>query len=197
MARSGIHFDFRGMTKQAARLKDLSTKQLPQVQQRALSTLARRLPVEASRLASERIVNLPRATVRKGLSASVGGPASERYVLLSGERRRIPLAAFGANYGGRGARGALAKPYRDSSVRTYDHTFAIKGRGVKGGIWMRVPRAGGKLVSRLPIIQRKGPSIARVIADRKHGDIIPELSEFCGTILRAEIARLLKSGASP
>lgn len=192
MASQRATFDFRGLARQAARLGELSAPNIAQVQQRTLSTLARRLPVEASRLAADQIINLPRSLVRKGLSAKVAGPAGERYAVLQGSRARIALSLFGgARYVGRRAPGAVAKPYRNEPLRTYKSSFTIKGRGIRGGIWSRPPAVVSVRSPRL-IIQRKGPSISRAILERKHGDIIPALTEFGGRILRAEVERLLK-----
>ena len=196
MAKADATFDLRGLVRQAARLGKLTPQVLAQVEQRTMSTLARRLPVEASRLASEQIVNLPRAIVRKGLSARASGPAGERAVVLTGSRTRIPLSKFGGRYGGRRTPGATAQPYRDGGRVTYKSSFAIKGRGIRGGIWTRLPKHAptkpGIDRNRF-IIQRKGPSISRAILDRKHGDIIPALSDFAGTVLSSEAQRLFKA----
>lgn len=196
--RATASFDFRGLARHAKRLGQLGPKAFAQVEQRTLSTLSRRLPVEASRLASEKILNLPRSLVRKGLSAYVAGPAGERAVVLSGSRERIPLSKFGgAYYGGRRTPGAVAQPYRDDAARTYASSFAIKGRGIRGGIWSRLPKNAVNNKNNIDrnrfIIQRKGPSISRAILERKHGDIFPALSEVGSQVLRAEIARLLKA----
>lgn len=196
MAKAGAHFDVSALVRQAERLGTVTADRIAKVEQRTMSTVARRLPVEAARLASEKILNLPRAMVRKGLSARASGPAGARAVTLTGSRTRIPLSRFGGRYGGRKTPGAVAQPYRDEPARTYKSTFAIKGRGIRGGIWSRLPKGAGDNKGRIDpnrfIIQRKGPSISRAILQRKHGDIIPALTEFAGDVMRRELTRQLR-----
>lgn len=187
MANSAVTVDFSGLTRQVDRLSKLDAAALARVEQRTLSTLSRRLPVEASRLASEQILALPRAKVRSGLSAKQGGASGARSVSLIGSRTRIKLKEFGARYGGRKTQGATATLYRDRGVQLFEGSFAIKGRGVAGGIFQRIPD-----VSRLPIVERAGPSVYRAIADGKHGDVKPDLREMSVEVLRAEAQRLLR-----
>lgn len=185
---SGAEFDLSGLTRQADRLRKLDAAALRRVEQRASATLARRLPVEAATLASERILALPRSTVRKGLGARTSGAPGAREVALSGNKRRIPLRQFGARYGGRKSKGATATVYRDRGVQMFEGTFAIKGRGVRGGIFQRVPGA-----ARLPIVERAGPSVARAITSGEHGDIMPDLRAIGGDVLATEAQRLLRA----
>lgn len=179
--------DFSGLTRQADRLSKLDAAALARVEQRTLSTLSRRLPVEAARLASEQILALPRAKVRASLSAIQGGPSDARSVSLLGSRKRIGLKEFGAKYGGRKTPGATATIYRDRGVQLFEHSFAIKGRGVSGGIFQRIPNS-----AHLPITERSGASVYRAIADGKHGDIKPDLRDMSVEVLRAEAQRLLR-----
>jgi len=179
--------DFSGLTRQVDRLSKLDAAALARVEQRTLSTLSRRLPVEAARLASEQILALPRAKIRSGLSAVQGGPAGARNVSLIGSRTRIKLKEFGAKYGGRKTPGATATLYRDRGVQLFEGSFAIRGRGVDGGIFQRIPNS-----SRLPIVERSGPSVYRSITEGKHGDIKPDLRDMSVEVLRAETQRLLK-----
>lgn len=188
MARNvAMTVDFSGLTRAVDRLSKLDAAALARVEQRTLSTLSRRLPVEAARLASEQILALPRAKVRSGLSAKQGGPADARSVSLLGTRTRTRLKEFGARYGGRKTPGATATIYRDRGVQLFEGSFAIKGQGAKGGIFQRVPDA-----ARLPIVERAGPSVYRAIADGKHGDIKPDLREMSAEVLRTEAQRLLR-----
>lgn len=188
MARNAaLTVDFSGLTREAGRLSKLDAAALARVEQRTLSTLARRLPVDAARLASEEILALPRAKIRSGLSTTQGGPSGARSVSLIGTRTRIKLKEFGAKYGGRKTQGATATLYRDRGVQLFEGTFAIKGRGAKGGIFQRIPDA-----SRLPIVERAGPSVYRSITEGKHGDIKPDLRDMSVEVLRTEVQRLLK-----
>lgn len=187
MARNAaVTVDFSGLTRQVDRLSKLDAEALARVEQRTLSTLSRRLPVEAARLASEQILALPRAKVRSGLSAIQGGPSGARNVSLIGSRKRIRLKEFGARYGGRKTEGATATLYRDRGVQLFASTWTMKGSGVKGGIFQRIPGS-----SRVPIVERAGPSVYRSITEGKHGDIKPDLREFSVGVLRAEVQRLL------
>ena len=188
MARNvAMTVDFSGLTRAVDRLSKLDADALARVEQRTLSTLARRLPVEAARLASEQILALPRAKIRSGLSAVQGGPSGARNVSLIGSRTRIKLKDFGAKYGGRKTPGATATLYRDRGVQLFEGTFAMKGQGAKGGIFQRIPDA-----SRLPIVERAGPSVYRSITEGKHGDIKPDLRDMSVEVLRVEVQRLLK-----
>lgn len=179
--------DFSGLTRQVDRLSKLDAAALARVEQRTLSTLSRRLPVEAARLASEQILALPRAKIRSGLSAVLGGPEGARNVSLIGSRKRIKLKEFGAKYGGRTTSGATATLYRDRGVQTFEHTWTMKSKGVSGGIFQRIPES-----SRVPITERSGPSVYRSITEGKHGDIKPDLREFSVGVLRTEVQRLLR-----
>lgn len=188
MARNvAMTVDFSGLTRAVDRISKLDADALARVEQRTLSTLSRRLPVEAARLASEQILALPRAKIRSGLSAVQGGPPGARNVSLIGSRTRIKLKEFGAKYGGRKTPGATATLYRDRGVQLFEGTFAMKGQGAKGGIFQRIPDA-----SRLPIVERAGPSVYRSITEGKHGDIKPDLRDISVEVLRVEVQRLLK-----
>lgn len=185
---SGATFDLSGAARQVERLRKLDAAALRRVESRTTATLARRLPVEAATLASDKILALPRSKVRAGLGATTGGSPGAREVTLSGDRKRIPLREFGARYAGRKSAGATATIYRDRGVQLFEGTFAIKGRGVKGGIFQRVPDA-----ARLPIVERAGPSVARAINEAKHGDIRPDLRAVGGEVLATEAQRLLRA----
>ncbi len=179
--------DTSGLTRVVDRLSRLDAAALGRVEQRLLVTLGRRLPAEASRLASAEILALSRARVRKGFGVSTSQSAQGPVVALTAETSRIPLREFGARYGGRKTPGATATVYRDRGVQTFQGTFAIKGRGVQGGIFQRVPES-----AHLPIVERAGASIFRAVADRRHGDIIDDLTNMAGELLQAEAQRLLR-----
>jgi hypothetical protein len=181
-------FDIGGVTRLAARLGRYSPAELDKLLKRAAGTVARRLPVEASRQVAEKILNAPQAKIRPLLSARTTGGGGEHLVILQGLKQRLPLHEFnGARWAGPGAPGAVVKVWRDSAPKTYAGTFAIKGRGIGEGVYVRVPGAG-----RLPIARRRGPELSRAITDKTHGDIYPSLVAFGQDVLRDEIQRLLK-----
>ena len=200
LRRSSVDVDLTGLARHAARLDRYSPAQMQTVLKRSAGTLVRRLPVEASRLVSSEILNVPRLKVRPLLSARSSGAQGQVAIILSGLRNRIPLHQFsGAKYGGRKTAGAVVQVWRDSPPKVYDRyaskkdtaVFAIKGRGVKSGLYQRIHNRKGE---RAPIVQRKGPELWRAITDREHGDIYPQLIGFSDEVLRSERARLLKVG---
>jgi hypothetical protein len=196
--RSSLVFNDEGLNRLRARVDDLGSR-AKGVMDLAGKTLARRLPVRASELVSDRILNVPRRTARGFLSAKASG----ENVILYGVEKRIPLHQFtGTRYGGRKTPGAVVKKWRDAPAEVYSAerarqygttggAFAIKGRGVKGGIYQRVKGRYYPGTNREVITRRLGPSFARAITDRKHGDIYPELIQVGRDVLRAEIQRLL------
>jgi hypothetical protein len=204
VARSGsVSFNDAGLNALRDRVSRLASSEARTIADRASKTLARRLPVRAAELVAELVLNVPRAKARGYLSAKASGDQ----VTLFGVERRIPLHDFtGTRYGGRKTPGAVVKKWRDSGPETYSAAraqsagglakggaFAIKGRGVKGGIYQRINKefkAGGTW--RDVHVLRLGPSFARALTDKKHGDIMPALVSAGREVLRAELARLLK-----
>lgn len=197
--RSFLLLNDAGLNRLRARVDELGAG-AKKVMDLAGKTLARRLPVRAADLVAEKILNAPRNKVRGYLSAKTSG----YNVILLGVEKRMPLKDFsGTRYGGRNTPGAVVEKWRDSPAETYSAArastsalleggaFAIKGRGVKGGIYNRIIKKhpSGRQVLAL----RKGPSFARAITERRHGDIIPDLVEAGREVLRAEIERLLKA----
>ena len=112
-----------------------------------------------------------------------------------------------------GADGVTVTTWRDTGPQQYAHAFK---RRDKAGIWQRIPwkaglksrdragnRRGGRdaapsgLVQRLPIVQRKGPSLHRVFQFggkyASHVDIRPKLNTYAEQVFSAELARLIRS----
>jgi hypothetical protein len=165
---------------------------------RAARTLARVLPTRAADLIAEKVLNLPASKIRDHLSLVTSGDN----VILRGVDKRLPLQDFsGTRWGGPSTPGAVIKKWRDSPAETYSAAraaasdvlvggaFALKGRGVSGGIYNRIFKthpSGRQVVTR-----RLGPSFSRAVLEKKHGDIYPELIETGREALRAELFRLL------
>lgn len=200
LRRSSVDFDLAGLARQTARLDRYSSREMQTLLQRAAGTLTRRLPVEASRLVSGEILNVPRLKVRPLLSAKSRIAQGEVAVVLSGARGGVPLHQFvGAKYGGRKTAGAVVKIWRDAPAKVYDRrasrsdtaVFAGAKRGVRAGLFQRIHNRKGE---RAPVVLRKGPGLWRAITDRDHGDIYPQLIGFGRDVLRAEIARLTRIG---
>lgn len=196
--RSSVSLDVRGLGRLARRLEQLGPSART-VMQRAAGTLARRLPVEASRQVADKVLNAPKSKIRPLLSARSSGADGAYSVVLQGLRKRLPLHEFtGARWAGRKAPGAVVKVWRDSPAKAYTRAtskkdtavFAKHGRGAKAGLYQRVHNRSRE---RAPIVLRKGPELSRAITEREHGDIYPDLVEFGQSILREEIARLLRS----
>jgi hypothetical protein len=189
-----------GIERLRARVEELGAG-AERIMARAASTLARRLPVRASELIADKILNVPRTKVRGYLSASVSGDN----VVLKGVEKRLPLQDFiGTRYGGPSTAGAVVQKYRDAPPEVYSAAraagsnkldggaFAIKGRGVRAGIYQRLRREYHPGTNRQILTRRLGPSFSRAVLERRHGDIFPELIEAGREVLRAELERLLK-----
>lgn len=167
---------------------------------RATVGVKRRWQVDAPNLIAEEILNISPARLRKYLGVNVSTLDGFAAVTLTGLRQRIPLHLFsGARYPGPKSEGAVVKVWRDSPPKVYPRTFAIKGRGIAGGIFQRAPQflafteeGDYMLHGRLPLVLRKGPELWRAVAEGKHGDVRPQLIETARVTFRSEIDRLIK-----
>jgi len=204
MANS-VRLDVSAIVRQAAKLRDLTEKQLAQVQTRVVSGLKRRLVAEAARQTSANILNLTARQISPFLSVQT----TANGIALVGSTQRLPVSAFRPVWGGPSSPGVSVTFWRDSGPQTLVHTFIRKGAV---GVWQRVPgkaakttrvgvgrdshrqvvRAASGLVGRLPIVQRKGPAFSRAIFERKHGDIYPGVTAFAQTFVDAEAIRLVQ-----
>lgn len=178
-----------------ASLARVAPERLQQARERAAVGVERRWRVDAPRLIHRDILCLPVRHIREYLRFGVKYQGGEARVQFTGIDKRVPLHLFeGARYAGRKAPGAVVKIWRDSPPRTFERTFAIKGRGVRGGIFQRTPRGGvvDDLHGRLPIVLRKGPEMYRALVEGRHGDVRPDLIRIGRETFRSEVARLLK-----
>lgn len=179
---------------------DYIQKQVPQVRDRALASVLRGILPEASRLISADILNLSPRQISPYLKATAS--KTDNSITVSASRHRLPLQAFKPSVS---ARGVTVTTWKDRGAQYLPHAF--KRPDGKAGVWQRVPFTGtGKsgggdsgLVHRLPIVERKGPSMHRIFQGRTaptggHGDIAPRLSVYAQARLAEEVARMTKAG---
>lgn len=196
MAR-GATISFGGLARMQRRVAELTGPQLARVKTRTLSTLARRLPPEVARLASEQLLNLTARQISPYVTAKVN--TADDSVTVSASRTRLPLSAFKPSFG---PAGAVVTTWRDTGALRLPHGFRRKGNKE---VWQRVPFRNQKgaqgpgpsgLTHRLPIVVRKGPSLAYTLTGGRtagsHGDITPDLMAFSRQALAAELQRLLR-----
>ena len=161
----------------AARLIGIAGDLTP-ARDRAVGTLARRLPVIARRdMQAE--YNLRASRIAEHLSASRG----DGYVELRGQKRGIGLIEFGGRWGGRKSAGATAQRRRNGGRESYPGTFIAT---LKGGNRHIVERVGKK---RLPIELFYGPSISQMLRNQPRRERLRTAAE---EILDAEIERLTR-----
>lgn len=189
MASRGVDFNLGGIARHAARATRAASA-LERVTSRAISTVERRIGPEAAREISRSILNLPASKVSRHIKVSRSKAGGEDYITVSASRTRLPLEDFKPSFT---AQGVSVRTWKDAPALRLPHAFRRKD---KPGAWQRIPLRGGGLVSRLPIVKRKGPSLHRVFIQRGrfagHGDIAGHLSQFTRTTLAVEIARLLR-----
>ena len=178
-------------------------RQVPKVRERALASMVRGLKPEAARLISADILNLSARQISPYLSANAA--KSDNSIRIGASRQRLPLQAFKPSAS---ASGVSVTTWKDRGPQRHPHAF--KRPDGKAGIWQRVPWAGQKgqggnpgspsgLVQRLPIVERKGPSMHRIFQGRNtptggHGDILPRLTVYAQARLAEEVARMMKAG---
>lgn len=181
-----------GARAHAKRLTNVA-KKIDQVMARAKATVIRRVGPEASRLISGEILNLTARKVSPHIRVSsntVKGAGA--YIVVSANKTRLPLADFTPRFSKR--EGVTVTTWRDQGPKQYPRAFK---RRDKKGVWQRIPasRKSDALVARLPIAERKGPSMHRIFQFNGryagHGDIRPQLTAFIQTRLTQEITRLL------
>lgn len=179
-------------------------RQVPEVRKRALASMVRGLIPEAARLISADILNLSPRQISPYLSA--GAAKADNSIRIGASRERLPLQAFKPRVSAAG--GVTVTTWKDRGAQALPHAF--RRPDGKPGIWQRVPWAGQKgqggnpgtasgLVHRLPIVQRKGPSMHRIFVGRNtptggHGDILPRLTVYAQARLAEEVARMMKAG---
>lgn len=188
-------------------------KQVPEVRKRALASVLRGIKPEAARLIAADILNLPARTISGELSAFHREAASA--IVVAASRSRLPLTAFKPRVSARN--GVTVTTWKDRGPQHLPHAFTRPDG--RAGIWQRVPYTGRSkggsgdvgdyepvysgrsagLVRRLHIVERKGPSMARIFKGRNaptggHGDIGPRLGIYARARLAEELARMMKAG---
>ena len=181
-----------GARAHAKRLTNVA-KKIDQVMARAKATVIRRVGPEASRLISGEILNLTARKVSPHIRVSSNTvKGAGEYIVVSANKTRLPLADFTPRFSKR--EGVTVTTWRDQGPKQYPRAFK---RRDKKGVWQRIPasRKSDALVARLPIAERKGPSMHRIFQFNGryagHGDIRPQLTAFIQTRLTQEITRLL------
>lgn len=209
MARSRVTFDTKGFKRGAERLLK-APWQARTAANRATSTLQRRLGPETARAISEDVLNLPARRISPFLQVERHKPRDGEYLSVQASRVRLPLSAYSPRFSR--TDGVTVTTWKDAGPQELPHGFRRKD---KPGVWQRIPaRKAGKfrprdrgradqtaeapsgLVGRLPVVERKGPSMHRVFVfngrNAGHVDIRPRLSAFVQETLSREIARLLR-----
>lgn len=188
---SRVDFNVGGPLKRAADLVKARSKLYLQLPKRAAANIARRIKPEAARQIAAQVLNLPASRITTAIRSSVRDSAGESFVTLSANKVRPPLSDFRGTFSNTGY---TVTTWRKAGAKRFPHAFA---RPDARGVWQRVPGAGGKLVPRLPIAQRKGPSIHRVFITRGRfagrSDITPSLSAFVQLQLTREIVKILQA----
>ena len=178
-------------------------KQVPATTERALASVMRGIRPEAARLIAADILNLPARTISGYLSANA--VKSDNSIRVGASRTRLPLQAYKPRVS---QSGVTVTTWKDRGAQRLPHAF--RRPDGKPGIWQRVPWAGQKgqggnpgtdsgLVHRLPIVERKGPSMHRIFMGKNtpyggHGDILPRLTVYAQARLAEEVARMIKAG---
>lgn len=194
----GVVVETTGLRKVIARLQGFSEKKIKQVTERSRATLARRLRAEAARQVSEHQLNLSPRQISPYINVQQGQTTALDYVAVTASPERLPLRAFRARFSKRS--GVTVQTWRDAPAIRLPHAFA-RGRDA----WQRIPAVAGYesgpsgLVHRLPIVQRKGPSMRRTLQNSTKGgahqrqQVVDNLNQFARQTLAAEIQRLLSS----
>lgn len=193
MATTRLDFSLGGLQRAAGRVKRIQT-QMQQIEARALTTVTRRIGTEATRLIAAEALNLPQARVRQHLKVEKRMVGGASYISVQANKVRLPLILYTPRFNR--TAGVTVTTWRDQGPQRMPHAFKRRDRP---GVWQRVPlrKGGADLVPRLPVVERKGPSLHRVFETRGraagHGNVIPKLSTFVEQILSLEIARLLRA----
>lgn len=194
MARSSrLDFSLGGVQRAITRVQRTAAKK-DELANRAVTTLVRRVKPEAARLIAKDVLNLSAAKVSQNLRVEKKSVGGSEYLSVQANRVRLPLAMYTPRFNR--LDGVTATTWREKGPQQYPRAFKRKDRA---GVWQRVPKRprSADLVARLPIVERKGPSLHRVFETRGpsagHGNVIPKLSTFVEQTLSLEIARLLRA----
>ncbi len=184
-----VTVDVRALRSLRARLDKLSPASMARVQKRAIGTVRRRVGPVAAQLLGEDL-NLPKSKIRNRLRVD-GGPD---YVAIHGSSVGIPLAEFGATWGGPKSRGVVAKVFRDAAPRTYAGSFIARTSGKKAAVYERAWRGGrrtGKRYGRLPVQHVRGPNVGSLLIATGPHQVAGRLIAFASQVLASELSRLL------
>jgi hypothetical protein len=191
-----VFVDTTGIRRAVQRLDRFSTKRMEQIRQRSIGTVRRRLRAEAAREISEHQLNLSPRQISPYINVKAGKAGGMDYVAVTASDQRLPLRLFKARYSKKS--GVTVQTWRDAPPVRLPHAFK---RGNE--FWQRIPAGPGQergpsgLVHRLPIVQRKGPSLKRTLQPTRHGGahklqtVVDNLSRFARDCLADEIQRHL------
>lgn len=191
-----VHVDVTGLRTAIARLKGYSSKKVESAKKKATASLRRQLRAEAARQVSEHQLNLSARQISPYVNVKSSSTAAGDFVAVTASNERVPLRAFKPRFNKR--TGVTVQTWRDAPVIRLPHAFA-RGRDA----WQRIPATAGfesgpsGLVHRLPIVQRKGPSMRRTLQNTTKGGahqrqkVVDNLSNFARKTLAAEIQRQL------
>lgn len=188
---AGLNFNASpAIRRTQGRVEAFSQKNLNKVRSRAISSTTRALKAETSRAVSELQLNLSPSQI----SPFIAVKSTSEYIGVSAAAKRLALSAFRPSFSDTGA---SATTWRDLPAYVIRHGFS---RG-DGQVWQRAPGGSSPsgLVSRLPILVRKGPSLKRALEDTGRGGshnrdkVVERLALFTKEKLADEIQRLISS----
>lgn len=190
---TGVGFDLQGALDVQQELTRLDDR-LPWLQERAIQTLARRLPVEARRdIQAE--YNLPAARIRDNLRCAVVGGSTARAagVRLVGQwKRGIGLL----NFSGRQVRNGVSYSVYRGSRQLEEGAFIARMLGGNlqaverygDRVQMKAGRYRGQKRQRVEVLYRS--TVAQMLAQGRRPE---RLLDYARTVLRNEMSRLLAS----
>lgn len=195
MANTGVTLDTSGLKRITERIARLSPKEMEKLRKRANASVARAMKAEAARAISEIELNLSPRQISRYLQTKLGHAGDVDYVSVFASDTRLPLTAFKPRFSK--SSGVSVTTWRDSPAYVLPHGF----RRNRNQVWQRIPGKGPSgLVGRLPIVQRKGPSLKRALqktgpqkAWKDHGrqQVVDRIKAFGQEKLASEIRRLL------
>lgn len=176
------------------------SRRAEQIQSRARATLVRRLRAEAARQISELQLNLRPRQISRHIGVRQGRAGGMDHISVTASATRLPLQAFRPRAIRRA--GFVVQTWRDAPPIRLPHAW----RRTRTEIWQRIPSpypgdvGPSGLVHRLPIVQRKGPSLKRTLQphgkspnEHRRQEVVERLCDFAQHTLADEIQRLLRS----
>lgn len=176
----GVKFDVRGVLQAASRL-GTTVRDLATVEQRAIGTLRRRMPVETRRDVQQEF-NLSASRISKGITPR----AIEGGVEVTASGQGIGLMQYGARQTQQGVSYAVRKGERKTLQGAFIRVpAAIKATGPQ--VFVRAT-VGGKRAPRYPIERQYRLTIAQMLRDERR---VERLRKVQDDVLSTEINRLL------